>query len=183
MHRAITPASRPGVFDPGVLTVDGIPLHPLVVHAVVVLLPLAAVGAVLVAVRPAWRARFGVPVLLIALVGVATVPVATLSGQQLRDGLPGPNSLIAEHEARGLTLLPVAIAFLVLLAVAVLAERRNTRGDRPGGPAGGGTAVATGSRVATAATVLAALAGVAVTVMVVWISHAGAIAVWSGVVR
>jgi hypothetical protein len=33
----------------GMLVLDGIPLHPLVVHAVAVLLPLAAVGAVVIA--------------------------------------------------------------------------------------------------------------------------------------
>jgi hypothetical protein len=32
----------------GVLLIDGIPLHPLVVHAVVVLLPIGVIGAVTV---------------------------------------------------------------------------------------------------------------------------------------
>ena len=58
------------------LTVDGIPAHPLVVHAVVVLLPLAAVGTLLVVARPLWRRQLGVWVLLLALAGTAAVPVA-----------------------------------------------------------------------------------------------------------
>ncbi|MBC8092563.1 MAG: hypothetical protein H7Y15_11605, partial [Pseudonocardia sp.] len=46
------------------LTLDGVPLHPLVIHAVVVLLPLAAVGTLAMAVRPVWRRSLGVPTLL-----------------------------------------------------------------------------------------------------------------------
>ncbi|HSU11443.1 MAG TPA: DUF2231 domain-containing protein, partial [Pseudonocardia sp.] len=58
------------------LTVDGIPAHPLVVHAVVVLLPLAAVATLLVVARPVWRRQLGVWVLLLAAAGVFAVPVA-----------------------------------------------------------------------------------------------------------
>lgn len=38
-------------------TVFGLPAHPLVVHAVVVLLPLAAVAAIAAALVPRWRQR------------------------------------------------------------------------------------------------------------------------------
>lgn len=61
-------------------TVFGLPLHTLVVHAVVVLVPLAALGTVAIAAVPAWRARFGVPVLLLTVAAVASVPVAVQSG-------------------------------------------------------------------------------------------------------
>jgi len=39
-------------------TINGLPLHPLLVHAVVVLLPLAAVGSIIIAVVPKWRRRY-----------------------------------------------------------------------------------------------------------------------------
>ncbi|MCX6467463.1 MAG: hypothetical protein NTW05_28360, partial [Pseudonocardiales bacterium] len=65
------------------ILVDGLPLHPLVVHAVVVLLPLAALGTVACALRPSWRAQLAVPTLLVALAGTAAVPVAALAGDQL----------------------------------------------------------------------------------------------------
>ena len=58
-------------------------MHPLVVHAVVVLLPLAALGVVALAVRPAWRGRFGVLVVVIAALATAAVPLATDSGESL----------------------------------------------------------------------------------------------------
>jgi hypothetical protein len=47
--------------------------------------------------------------------------------------------------------------------------------------AGGGTATATRSRLATGVAALAALAGIGVTYLVVRIGHAGATAVWQGV--
>ncbi|MBN9100801.1 MULTISPECIES: DUF2231 domain-containing protein [unclassified Pseudonocardia] len=157
-------------------TINGIPAHPLVIHAVVVLLPLATLGALLIAVRPRLRRTFGIPVLLMALVGVAAVPVATQTGEQLQRVLPGPNPLIQIHEQRGNTLLPWAVAFLVVLAVAVVTEFRTSR------PVDGAT-TRTSSRVTTIATVLAAVLGLVVTGLVVWIGDAGATAVWKGVGR
>ena len=50
--------------------VSGLPLHALVVHAVVVLVPMAVLGAVLIAVWPAARRRYRWPVL--ALTALAT---------------------------------------------------------------------------------------------------------------
>ena len=161
-------------------TINGIPAHPLVIHAVVVLLPLATLGAVLVAARPAWRRAFGVPVLLVAVVGVVAVPVATQSGEQLKEALPGPNPQIAIHEYRADMLLPWAVAFVVVLAVAVLAGVVADRRARVGDDAGT-TTTRTSSRLVVGAAVLAALLGLVVTGLVVWIGDAGATAVWGGV--
>lgn len=119
--RAITPASPPVRWDARVLTVAGLPLHPLVVHAVVVLLPLAAIGTVTVAVRPALRRTLGIPVLLVALAGTVAVPSATLSGQRLRASMGGGSPLVAEHAARAPALLPAAALFVVLAGLAVVA--------------------------------------------------------------
>ncbi len=174
-------------FDPGVSTVAGLPLHPLVIHAVVVLLPLAAIGAVLLALRPAWRPPLGVPTLLVAMVGVAAVPLATSSGWKLKAALGDGSPLVVEHAARAAFLLPVAVLFLLLLAGGVLAERTALSPDRvarTGRSHDARTATVTAptrARVATVLTALAAVVGVVVTVLVVWIGHAGATAVWQGV--
>jgi hypothetical protein len=161
-------------------TIDGIPLHPLVVHAAVVLLPLAALGAVVIAVRRAWRRSLGVPVLLVALVGVAAVPMATTTGTQLWTALDVQNPLIDVHAQRAAWLLPVALGFLVLLAAAVLTELAVARAE------GGAHAMraATAPRrhhVATGLSVLAALVGLVVTAVVVWVGHAGSVVVWQGI--
>lgn len=158
--------------------IDGIPLHPLVVHAVVVLLPLAALGAVVVAVRRSWRRSLGIPVLLLALAGVGAVPVATTTGLELWTALGGQNPLIDIHAQRAAWLLPVALTFLVLLGGAVLTELAAVRAEV--GAHAAPAASPTRYRVATGLSVLAALTGLAVTAMVVWIGHAGSMAVWQG---
>ncbi len=162
------------------LSVAGLPLHPLIIHAVVVLLPLAAIGTLAMAVRPAWRRSLGIPTLLVALAGTVAVPFATVSGKQLVAAQGGGSPLVAEHAARAAALLPVALLFLVLLAVAVVVERRalspspagRTARSRDGDGSSRATALLAGA---------AAVVGAAVTGLVVWIGHAGASAVWSGV--
>jgi hypothetical protein len=160
-------------------TIDGIPVHPLVVHAVVVLLPLAALGAVVIAVRRSWRRTFGIPVLLLAAIGVAAVPVATTTGSQLWTALDVQNPIIEIHAQRASWLLPAALAFLVLLAGAVLTELAAVRAEV--GAHAAPAATPTGYRIATGLSILAALTGIAVTAIVVWIGHAGSTAVWQGI--
>ena len=167
------------------LTVDEIPAHPLVVHAVVVLLPLAALGTLLVVVRPVWRRQLGVWVLLLALAGVAAVPVAEQTGEQLQHALGGGGPLVKIHEERSETLLLPALIYLVLLAVTVLAGRRTEAGRRVDGPGAAHATVpntATLHRITLITGVLAALSGLVVTGLVVWIGHAGSAAAYSGVV-
>lgn len=65
------------------ITVGGIPLHPLVVHAVVVLVPLTALGAVLMAVLPRFSRRFGPLVALGAFVSIGSAVLAKEAGEQL----------------------------------------------------------------------------------------------------
>lgn len=177
------------------VTIGGLPAHPLVVHAVVVLLPLAALGTLAVAARPTWRRNLGVPVFLIALVGVVAVPVAVQTGEQLQGLLGGGGPLVEVHERRADHLLPYAVLFLVLLLATLLlgrlADRTETAGQaNPAGPANqtdpAGHANHAGRhrlrvRLTTSAGVLAAVAGLVVTGLVVWIGDAGALAVWSGV--
>jgi hypothetical protein len=159
--------------------IDGIPLHPLVVHAVVVLLPLSAVGAVVIAVRRSWRRSLGIPVLLLALAGVAAVPMATTTGSQLYAALGVQNPVIELHMQRASWLLPVALAFLVLLGGAVLTELATVRAEV--GVHAAPAATPTRYRIATGLSAVAALTGLAVIAIVVLIGHAGSTAVWQGI--
>jgi hypothetical protein len=161
------------------LTVDGIPAHPLVVHAVVVFLPLAAVATLLVVAQPAWRRQLGIWVLLLAAAGVFAIPVATQTGEQLKASLGGGGPLVEIHEERAETLLVPALIYLVLLAVTVFAGRRaDAAVDGPGAAHATTSNAGTLQRVTVITGVLAALAGLAVTGLVVWIGHAGTAAVW-----
>ncbi|MDQ5974671.1 MAG: hypothetical protein QG661_1880 [Actinomycetota bacterium] len=100
-------------------TVGGIPVHALVVHAVVVLVPLAAIGAVLMAVRPSFSRRFGSLVVIIAGIGAAASLVAKESGEQLalRVGEPDP------HVELGDVMPLFASGLLVLVLVFWLFDR------------------------------------------------------------
>lgn len=93
-------------------TFNGLPLHPLIVHAVVVLLPLAALGVIAVTIRPARLARYGRLVVAVTAAAVLAIPLATSSGERLaaRVGEPGV------HAELGDTLIWFAVP---LLAAAV----------------------------------------------------------------
>jgi len=84
-------------------TIDGLPVHALVVHAVVVLLPLMAVLTIVVAVRRGLRERYSWWVLAGNVVVAGLTLVAKQSGEALRASLGG--QIAKEHAALG-TLLP-----------------------------------------------------------------------------
>ncbi|MFD0804857.1 DUF2231 domain-containing protein [Nocardioides caeni] len=97
----------------------GLPLHPLAVHAAVVLTPIAALLALAYLV-PGWRDRLRWPLLVAALVAVASVVVAYLSGSDFRDSerFATATGEFAErletHEDLGTYLLWWTIAFGVM---------------------------------------------------------------------
>jgi hypothetical protein len=64
-------------------TFHGLPTHALIVHFTVVALPTAAIAAIIVALWPWARRRFGVLVLPLTIVAVALVPVTVSSGEDL----------------------------------------------------------------------------------------------------
>lgn len=146
-------------------TVLGLPVHALVVHAVVVLVPLAAAGVAAIAVVPRWRERFGVLVLLVTTAGLVMVPVASRSGYALRDRLDAGGVVreqIQRHVEIGRLVIWPTLALWVL-AIALVVLSRRGRADR----------------VVTAVAVLAVLASVAAAGAVVRAGHLGSTAVWS----
>ncbi|MHA6512896.1 DUF2231 domain-containing protein [Tessaracoccus sp. Z1128] len=144
-------------------TVLGLPLHPLIVHAVVVLLPLAALGVIALVVVPRWRPRFALPLLAILAAGAGSAVVAMPAGNALAEqvGLP------AAHQRWGTALAFTSVAYLVIAGGWLWWVRRDT--DEP-----------TAARTATG-WVAAALSAV-VTGLTVLAGHSGATAVWADVV-
>jgi uncharacterized membrane protein len=110
--------------------VDGLPLHPLFVHFVVVLLPLAAAGAVVIAVWPAARQRFGWLVVAAAAGATLLIPFTTSAGEQLKERLPD-SQLIEEHQELGDLMLRLSLPLLVfvvaLMVVHEVGKRREIR--------------------------------------------------------
>jgi uncharacterized membrane protein len=107
--------------------VNGLPLHPLVVHAVVVLLPLACLGVIAIALRTSWRARYAGLVVAVAAAATAAIPVATKSGESLerRVGNPG------QHAELGDSLLWFALPLLAVAAALFVLHRLAARDEAP----------------------------------------------------
>ncbi|MBK8460870.1 MAG: hypothetical protein IPL43_12355 [Micropruina sp.] len=140
------------------MDVFGLPLHPLVVHAAVVLVPLAALGALLVVAFARVRERYGWLVVAFAVAAGASAIVARLSGEALA-AQRGLGALVVSHRTWGeLTVYP-AVALALLLPVGLLLQRRSR----------------TGWRVVAGLSVLAAVAGL---VLIGLTGHSGAVAVW-----
>lgn len=100
-------------------TIGGLPVHPLVVHGAVVLIPLGALGAILMAVWPAFSRRFGSLVVIVAGVAVGAAFVAKESGEQLAARVGRPE----QHAELGDVLPLIAFALFALLLVFWLFDR------------------------------------------------------------
>jgi len=104
-------------------TVLGLPVHALVVHGVVVLLPLMAIVTAVVACVPRWRARAAWPVVVVDAGMVAMTLVARQSGEALQRRLGG--QVAQAHAALGKNLFWFAFAmFLASLVVAMVHRSR-----------------------------------------------------------
>ena len=95
---------------------NGLPLHVLLVHFVVVVVPVAALCTVLAAAWPAARRRLGVVTPIIALGALISVPITTQAGEWLQARV-GHTELVAAHAALGTTLLPWAVATFLIAAL------------------------------------------------------------------
>jgi hypothetical protein len=169
-------------------TVNGLPAHVLLVHAIVVLLPLSALLLVLTALWPAARTRLAGPNALLSLAVVVLVPITTSAGEWLERRMAG-TPLLRDHAELGDTAIWVAVAVAV---VALVIWWRNREATTITADAGSGTG--TGSTTPRQRTYLAPLsttvtrmiAVIAVVVAVIGvydtyrIGDSGAKAAWIG---
>jgi hypothetical protein len=96
----------------------GLPFHALILHAAVVLAPLAALLAIAYALLPRWRYLTRWPTVVMAVVALVTVWMSRLSGQSLLDSRPELAPLVREHQERGQLLSLLTILFTVVVVVA-----------------------------------------------------------------
>jgi hypothetical protein len=150
-------------------TIFGLPAHPLVVHAVVVLVPLAALSGVVVAIWPAARARYASLALGIATLALVSIPLATQSGERLETHVRS-SSFVERHTQMADGLLPFMALLWVALAVLVGARRL-----------GASRNVSWPKFLAGGAAVVAVAGAVASGVQVARIGDSGARAAWYGV--
>jgi hypothetical protein len=143
------------VFD----TVLGLPVHALVIHGVVVLLPLMAFITAVVACVPRLRVLAAWPVALVDGGMVAMTFVARQSGQALQTRLGG--QIAKDHAALGINLIWFALAMFAASLV-VAAMRRSER--------------------ATVGIVLTVVTGVLALWWTIRVGHSGSSAVWTNIV-
>ena len=142
------------------MEINGIPLHPLVVHAAVVFAPVAALVSLLYVGSARWRARLHLPAALLAVVGSGAVFAAWFTGRNFLGSRPELKQLplVQTHQQRANILALIAIAYVVLAIAAWV-----TRAQPPG----------------QVVRILLGLASLGVLVFAVLTGDAGARAVWS----
>lgn len=149
-------------------TLAGLPAHPLLVHVPVVMLPLAAIGAVLIALRQSWLERFGWWVVGFAGVGFIGAVLAAGSGEALEERV-NETAALEEHAEMGETARLMAFIFFLVVA-AVVGYRwwmaRKQQGRRPG------------QVVAIVSSVLLIATAVGATATVATAGHQGAELTW-----
>lgn len=145
-----------------------LPLHVLVIHLTVVLLPVAALTVILFALVPRWRHVLRWPALVLGVGTVVCAFVAKESGEAFVNAVPTLAKAVALHQSRGNLLFWYCLIFAVVAVAAFLLLGRT--GDK-----------ATKSRPLE---LLTQAAVVVIGVLVLWqtvrTGDAGAKAVWEG---
>ena len=108
-------------------TFNGLPVHALLVHFIVVLAPLTALLAILCALWPAARERMVWLVLALAGAVTALTPLTTNSGEWLEHHIE-ESDLVEKHAEMGDTMLYFALALLVAAILLVVRYVRAGRG-------------------------------------------------------
>ena len=144
--------------------VFGLPAHPFMVHAAVVLLPLAALGVIIVALSPKLRTKYSSIVVILAAMAAGAMPLASGSGEALARRVDF-NEATTQHVNMGETGVGAAVA--VLIAALALWWMQWSRGGQK----------ATGW-IPTTVVVLSIVVAIGATVQVGRIGHSGAKSVW-----
>jgi hypothetical protein len=168
----------------------GIPMHPLLVHAAVVFVPLLAVAAIAYAFVPFLRSHLRWVLAGLALIAPGAAWFARLSGEAFFDRgvergdiTEGFVSVIEEHQNFGnmTAYYSTALGVLTLVLVYLVAPRRAAAaGSGAGALEAGGPAWRSSPVVRWIVAVLVAVIGVISIYYVVRTGDSGAHAVWEG---
>ena len=137
-------------------TIAGLPVHPLIVHFAVVLLPLAAIG-VLVSI---WIPRTGKRYLILSAIGVLLGTLATFIAKESGEALAERVGLPQRHSDLGTYLFISALIFLLVTSL-LIRQWKKTQNEKVN-PLG----------------VIATVVGLIVIGLSILTGHTGAEAVW-----
>jgi cytochrome b involved in lipid metabolism len=140
----------------------GLPVHPLVVHAAAVFIPLSAIGFILVLFSEKVRKTYTPLVLAAVAIAVVSGVVASSSGEELaeRVGLP------VDHAIQGERLRNVVLIFGVLVAVWYFLQRSKEK------------AFAQSHLLNTSLKAVTTIVAAASLVLTVVVGHSGASSAW-----
>ena len=116
-------------------SINGLPAHPLFVHAPVVLMPLATIVTLVLAFRPTWRRRVGFALPAVAVVILALTQLAISSGNAF-DEIVGTRVNTDDHESLALMTRNFIAVFVVASLLLALFDRWHAKGGS--GAAGSG---------------------------------------------
>ena len=151
----------------------GLPMHVLVIHGIVVLVPLVAIVAIAFAVLPRWRPILRWPAAIGAVLSAIGAWVAAQSGEALLVRVSQVRStttdfdLVNGHVDAGYRVRLVATIFMLVVLVASWLLKEPAREDVTPRP------------LQALLAVLVVAASLALIVTVVLAGHAGSAAVWS----
>jgi len=150
-------------------TLLGLPAHPLLVHVPVVLIPLVAMGTVVIVALPSWRPVLGW--VLVALAGAAVVGVQLSmgSGEALEDHVER-SYWLHRHTELADSMRPLALVLFVLVLAFVLVDQHRRRSST--------SPTDLARRATPVLAVLMVLAGAVTSARIVQVGHYGAKASW-----
>ena len=155
------------------IEIGGLPAHVLLVHAVVVLAPIAGLGAIIYAVARRWQAYLAWPLGVLSLGLVPVTLLTAQAGEQLEKIRPA-SALVHEHAEQGDVLKVVSVIFFVLVAAMLMVTYE---------PFGRRLALLDGLRsnriLRGVLLVAAALAGAVFIYQSIITGHSGAASVWA----
>jgi uncharacterized membrane protein len=156
------------------MEINGLPLHPLIVHVVVVFAPLAAIAGIAYALMPRWRWWLRWPFVACAVIAAAAGVLAAQSGYSLEHSRHLQElASVRTHQHRGSILRWLLLAYLIPTALAAwylgggspVTSGWGTRDDRSGG-------------VAIAVQVLLVVSSIVLLIWVFLTGDSGARAIW-----
>ena len=146
-----------GPFD----LIFGLPVHPLMVHGAVVLVPLVAIAGLVMSYLPSFSRRYGKAILILAAVAQISLFVAKQSGESFEERL---GKDVQRHADLG-SVAP--FTFIPLLILLYLRWRLDREGATTGSPA-----------VRRLVSILLVAAAILALVYIFLTGHSGADSVW-----
>lgn len=142
-----------------------LPAHPLLIHFPIVAIPTLSIIAVVMALRPTFRTRYGIAATLLGLLTTVATFFAASSGQALSEDFGLTEEFIGKHQSLGETLRIFVLGLTITVLSMTAVERRIAESRHP-------------------AAILSSVGAIALAVLsLVWVirtGHEGARSVWGG---